>query len=230
MAVPTQLSDLNVSIASNPPAATDSTGSPGQLDDYLRAAYGLLAQVNAAKAPLASPTFTGDVVLPATTQIGSGAPGDVVTSTELGYLNGVTSAIQTQITAKANAADPAFTGTPSGVIVGGTYTPTLTNTTNVSSSEAAVCQYMRVGPVVTVSGRVTIEATATAATVLKISLPVASNLADTNQLAGTGTNSSTGRPVCLVHGDATANTASLEYVAGSTGASYAHFTFTYLIV
>lgn len=44
-----------------------------------------------AKANLAAPTFTGNVVLPSTTTIGS------VDSTELGYLNGVTSAIQTQL-------------------------------------------------------------------------------------------------------------------------------------
>jgi hypothetical protein len=36
-----------------------------------------------------------------------------VTSTELGYLSGVTSAIQTQINAKANSASPVFTGTES---------------------------------------------------------------------------------------------------------------------
>lgn len=47
------------------------------------------------RAPLASPTFTGTVVLPSTTSIGS------VTSTELGYVDGVTSAIQTQLDAKA---------------------------------------------------------------------------------------------------------------------------------
>ncbi len=45
----------------------------------------------AAKAPLASPTFTGTVTLPGTTSIGN------VSSTELGYLDGVTSNIQTQI-------------------------------------------------------------------------------------------------------------------------------------
>lgn len=45
----------------------------------------------AAKAPLASPTFTGTVVLPSTTSIGD------VSATELGYLDGVTSSIQTQI-------------------------------------------------------------------------------------------------------------------------------------
>ena len=43
------------------------------------------------KANLASPTFTGTVVLPNTTSIGN------VSSTEIGYLDGVTSAIQTQI-------------------------------------------------------------------------------------------------------------------------------------
>jgi hypothetical protein len=43
------------------------------------------------KAPLASPTFTGTVVLPATTSIGN------VSNTEIGYLDGVTSAIQTQL-------------------------------------------------------------------------------------------------------------------------------------
>jgi hypothetical protein len=60
-------------------------------------------------APLAGPTFTGTVVLPSTTSIGD------VSSTELGYVNGVTSAIQTQLNAKAPAADPTFTGTVSGI-------------------------------------------------------------------------------------------------------------------
>jgi hypothetical protein len=49
------------------------------------------------KAPLASPTFTGTVVLPSTTSIGT------VTAAELGYVDGVTSAIQTQIDTKASS-------------------------------------------------------------------------------------------------------------------------------
>ena len=60
-------------------------------------------------APLAAPTFTGTVVLPSTTSIGN------VDATEIGYVNGVTSAIQTQLDAKAPTADPTFTGTVSGV-------------------------------------------------------------------------------------------------------------------
>ena len=56
-------------------------------------------------APTADPTFTGTVVLPSTTSIGT------VTSTEIGYVDGVTSAIQTQIDTKAPLASPTFTGT-----------------------------------------------------------------------------------------------------------------------
>ena len=46
------------------------------------------------KADLAGPTFTGTVVLPSTTSIGT------VSSTEIGYVDGVTSAIQTQLDSK----------------------------------------------------------------------------------------------------------------------------------
>ena len=58
-----------------------------------------LASATAAStyAPIASPTFTGTVVLPSTTSVGN------VSSTELGYLDGVTSAVQTQINAKADS-------------------------------------------------------------------------------------------------------------------------------
>jgi hypothetical protein len=51
------------------------------------------------KADLSSPTFTGTVVLPNTTSVGT------VSSTEIGYLDGVTSSIQTQIDTKAASTD-----------------------------------------------------------------------------------------------------------------------------
>jgi hypothetical protein len=58
-------------------------------------------------ATVASPTFTGTVVLPSTTSIGG------VSSTEIGYLDGVTSAIQTQLDSKGplNPSTNAQTGT-----------------------------------------------------------------------------------------------------------------------
>jgi hypothetical protein len=64
-------------------------------------------------APLNDPTFGGTVSLPGTTSIGD------VSSTEIGYLNGTTSSVQTQLTSldtsKAPKENPTFTGTVSGV-------------------------------------------------------------------------------------------------------------------
>lgn len=70
-----------------------------------------------AKAPLASPTFTGTVTLPSLTSIGN------VSSTELEYLDGVTSSIQNQLNSKLNSA-----GGKVLQVVQGTQTSTFTTT------------------------------------------------------------------------------------------------------
>ena len=57
------------------------------------------------KANLASPTFTGTVVLPSTTSIGT------ITNTELSYVDGVTSSIQTQLNGKQATLTNPITGT-----------------------------------------------------------------------------------------------------------------------
>jgi hypothetical protein len=63
-------------------------------------------------ANVAGPTFTGTVVLPSTTSIGT------VSSTEIGYVDGVTSAIQTQLDSKLTATT-AVTSNRNVVINGG---------------------------------------------------------------------------------------------------------------
>jgi hypothetical protein len=65
-----------------------------------------LASTTAAStyAPLANATLTGTVVLPGTTSIGN------VDSTEIGYLEGVTNAIQTQLDARLSKAGGTMTG------------------------------------------------------------------------------------------------------------------------
>lgn len=70
--------------------------TPAAIKTYLNDT--LTAELDTAlglKATLAAPTFTGTVVLPSTTSIGT------VSNTEIGYLDNVTSAIQTQLNAKA---------------------------------------------------------------------------------------------------------------------------------
>jgi len=86
-------------------------------------------------APLASPTFTGTVVLPSGTSIGP------VSSTEIGYLDGVTSAVQTQLDAKLGTATAASTYAP---LVSPTFTGTvvLPNTTSIGGVSAAEIVYL----------------------------------------------------------------------------------------
>lgn len=85
-----------------------------------------IASAIATKADTASPTFTGTVTIPtaAVTTFSLGGTTVTSTATELNYVDGVTSAIQTQLDTKAPIASPTFTGTVT--------VPSLTTTGNVS--------------------------------------------------------------------------------------------------
>lgn len=69
---------------------------------YLDGVSGNIQTLLDLKAPVANPQFTGTVILPSTTSVGT------VSSTEIGYLDGVTSLIQAQI----NSLIPKGTVTP----------------------------------------------------------------------------------------------------------------------
>ena len=66
-----------------------------------------------------------------------------VSNTELGYLDGVTSAIQTQLNAKANLAGPTFTGTVTvpATITSGSATITLPTSTSTLATTADLASY-----------------------------------------------------------------------------------------
>lgn len=74
--------------------STFNIGTGGNLVDY---------------ATKASPTFTGTVVIPSPFTLG--ATSVTATGTELNYVSGVTSSIQSQLNLKAPLANPTFTGT-----------------------------------------------------------------------------------------------------------------------
>ncbi len=122
------------------------------------------------------------------------------------------------------------TGVGSWQKVGGVYTPTLTNTTNVTSSTPYQCTYTRNDSVVTVTGKVDVVTTAAVATVLTISLPVASNLASTVDLNGLGNPTSAIAVNGYVEGNSTSDTAQLKFVALSiAGSGTIFFTFSYVV-
>ena len=128
------------------------------------------------------------------------------------------------------SASPTFSGNPGGTITSGTYTPTITGVANVAGSTSAVCQYMRVGDVVTVSGQVLIDPTAAVVTSFRLSLPIASNFAITPQCGGAGGFQGTTIDHVDITADITNNEAFMAFIASVTTNSSVNFIFTYLIV
>lgn len=113
----------------------------------------------------------------------------------------------------------------------GTYTPTLTNTTNITSSSASVCQYTKIYSTVVVSGQVTVAATAIGACVLKVTLPTASNFTSSAQAAGVlSTTTSGGTAHGAVLAGVTDDMFEFRFTATSTATTTYSFTVTYQIV
>jgi hypothetical protein len=152
----------------------------------------------------------------------------IVIDEDLAYIASDTGFNISETTATTAALATAYIGNVSS----GTYTPSLANTTNITTSTPSACQFMRVGNVVTVSGRVNIDPTTSgAASELGISLPITSDITATTQCAGTGGNHTTTTEVSSggILGDTTNNRAIFRFVAGGTAARDYGFTFTYLV-
>ena len=121
------------------------------------------------------------------------------------------------------------TGT-SGNVYSSTWTPTLTAVTNVAASTASEGQFMRVGNVVTFSGQVAIDPTAAGNTALRMTLPVASNLAATRQAAGTFAPAAfADENVGAILADTTNDELLLRYVAKVTTNTTFQFHGTYIV-
>lgn len=160
----------------------------------------------------------------------SDIPGTIARDTE------VTAAI----TAHEGAADPHPTYTTAAELTtalnalnlaSGVYTPTLTNVANLDGSTAFECQYLRVGSVVTVSGKVSVDPTTTAtSTQLGISLPIASNLGAEEDCAGTAFASAIASQGAAIKADATNNRAQMQWIAGDVTNQLLFFSFTYQVI
>lgn len=127
-----------------------------------------------------------------------------------------------------NSSSP--TGTTNQYVASGTYTPTLNNTTNVAASTAAQCQWMRVGNVVTVSGRASVDPTAAGAIVLGISLPLASNFGAVEDCAGVAHAPAIAGQGASISADAANDRAIMEWIAVDLTNQPMVFTFTYEII
>lgn len=144
-----------------------------------------------------------------------------LTAAELSFVDGVTSAIQTQLNAI------------SARITSGTYTPTVSNATNLDSNTPRVCQWMRIDNVVTVSGGIALDFTAAGVeSTYQLSLPVASDFAQTFQCAGSAfydnLNNNLGEG--YIKANVANNTAEVHQFAQGTAATEGRFHFQYLVI
>jgi hypothetical protein len=126
----------------------------------------------------------------------------------------------------------AVTGTLSATnLLSGTYTPTLTNSSNIDASTAFTCQYIRVGNVVTVSGQLNIDFTSAATyTSLGMSLPIASDFANSSELGGVASSGVATVNTLGILADVTNNRAQFDGCSAATVNTAMRFSFTYLIV
>ena len=131
----------------------------------------------------------------------------------------------------------AVTGTPvtnDGNVFSGTYTPVLTAVTNITATPVSGgCQYMRVGDVVTVSGRIDFAVTViNTNSQLGVSLPIASNFTNSRQCGGTASNGFTpyGDYGVAIIADSVNNRAEFRLTPPVTSEEAYWFTFTYIIV
>lgn len=119
-------------------------------------------------------------------------------------------------------------GTPA--LSSGVWTPTLTGMANVAASTAYQCQYLRIGDMVTASGKMDIQASsAGASTQIGISLPIASNFANSRQCGGAGApfGANSAGPI---YSDGTNDRAEFNYISADTANRGFSFSFTYRII
>lgn len=125
----------------------------------------------------------------------------------------------------------AMTGATNQYIGSGTYTPTLTNVTNVAASTARQCQWLRVGNVVAVSGQVDVDPTTTLlATELGISLPIASAFSTDFQCGGAAHAPAIATQGAAIDADATNDRARMRWVAADVTNQPMTFIFSYEVL
>lgn len=210
-------------MAPNPftPQATDQLFNPttGQLTEIGRRLIRTLSAAVGALAPIDAQYWTSTPAAALTAERNLGALAS-------GYLK-VTTAIGIATPSSVASIPLADVATLSA----GAYTPTLFNVANLSASTAFSCQYLRVGGVVTVSGRVDVDPVAAATlTTLGISLPIASVLANTHECAGSGVSPAIAGQCAAVLGDVANARASLQWTSADVTNQALYFSFTYRVI
>lgn len=178
-------------------------------------------------------TVNGDI---AANNISGNNTGDNATNTTSNtYADGKVANNMTSSSTVAPSKD-AVVSYVTGLVASGTYTPTLTNGGNITSSSPGKCNYTRVGNIVNVYGYIQVTATTAGGigTSIEISLPISSNFADSDELSGHGSGGPEvgGPPVgIIISAEVSNNTAIMTYQTGpSVTNNTIYFSFSYEVI
>lgn len=188
------------------------------------------ASANLSSLTVGTLTTTGNQTIGGNTTIGDAA-GDTLTINP----NEITINNSPTVTGAVTwAGAQAFNANPAGRIVGDTYTPTLANDTNASglTTSGNTWKYLRVGKTVHVGGFVSTNAGVTGQVRFTATLPIASNFANTGDLAGSGTHYIPGSASVAVRiqADTTNDLAQFAFPAPITSPMGILFTFSYEVI
>lgn len=216
--------------------ATDYANLTKSISDYLLSLENKDSlSIEVPQLTLTAATGTAPLVVSSTTKV-SNLNADLldgVDSASFQLASGYTAA---DVLAKLLTVDGSGSGLDADLLDGltgaaTTYTPTLDNTTNVAASTAFTTFYLRLGPICVVAGKANIDPTAAGATVLGISLPVASNFSSDEQAAGVAALSGgASQESGAIYADATNDRVSLGFNAVTTTNSAWYFIFAYRII
>jgi hypothetical protein len=115
------------------------------------------------------------------------------------------------------------------LVASGSFSPVLTNTTNLDGSTTNVAHYLRIGTFVVVGGRLNIDPTATGNIVLGVTFPIASAIGATFDVAGTW-QADAAQEGGRILGNTTDDRATFQGPAVSTAAHDIGYTYTYKLV
>lgn len=142
----------------------------------------------------------------------------------------ITTAGQVQLVTDGSTKYYAVSESP--VVYSNTYTPTLSNTTNIAASTAYACPYMRIGNVCHVAGRVAMDVTTSVTeSELGMTLPIASAFTVEEDLGGVFAQhiSGSSREAGTIRADATNDRAKFAWYSFGIANYSFYFSFTYVI-